>query len=376
MPARRRRSQACTSPRAYSALSEGSHTFSVFATSGGTADSSPATATWAVDTTPPTVPTNLSAVPSRAPSVALSWTASTDEHGVAGYDIFRNTALLASVGAVTTLHRQHRRGRDDVHLRSSCPRRGRQPLGAIDRGRDHDTRAVRQPLDARAVPHRPGRAQRDRQLRDRPVRQRRERAVRRGRRAARARSPPPRRRAAVTISVDGIFEYQWKANLALPAAGTYCYRPYLGPVDLLGGNASPQFQSQVPFGLDRRRSPSPCSATGARSTPTAQNPDQANVMRQIANSGVRFAVTTGDNGYPSGSQGNYGDLQQTGADTSAIFGASFWGGVGAVAAALPGHRQPRARPRRRRPPAPRQLAPGCRGRDVGRSLPEGHVLLS
>jgi hypothetical protein len=35
-------------------------------------------------------------------------------------------------------------------------------------------------------------------------------------------------------------------------------------------------------------------------------------------------LTTGDNGYPSGSQTNYGDLQQKGADTSAIFGPSFW----------------------------------------------------
>ena len=38
----------------------------------------------------------------------------------------------------------------------------------------------------------------------------------------------------ITVSVNAIFEYQWKANLTLPAAGKYCYRVYLGAVDLLG----------------------------------------------------------------------------------------------------------------------------------------------
>ena len=62
---------------------------------------------------------------------------------------------------------------------------------------------------------------------------------------------------------------------------------------------------------------------------------QANVMRQIAKSGARFAITTGDNGYPAGSQGNYGDLHQTGADTSAVFGSSFWPSVGGSLALFP-----------------------------------------
>jgi len=52
-------------------------------------------------------------------------------------------------------------------------------------------------------------------------------------------------------------------------------------------------------------------------------------MSQIASSGARFAVTTGDTGYPDGSQKNYGDLQQTGSSTSAIFGPSFWPVAGA-----------------------------------------------
>ena len=54
------------------------------------------------------------------------------------------------------------------------------------------------------------------------------------------------------------------------------------------------------------------------------NQDQENLLGTLAGSGVRFAVTTGDNGYPSGSQANYGDLQQVGAAMGAIFGARFW----------------------------------------------------
>ena len=130
-----------------------------------------------------------------------------------------------------------------------------------------------------------------------------------------------------TISVNSIFEYQWKANLTLPVTGSYCYRPYLGPVDLLGANLAPQFKSQVALGSLETYSFAVFGDWG-QIGPTGQNVDQANVMSQIAKSGVSFAVTTGDNGYPAGSQGNYGDLQQTGPDTSAIFGPSSWGGVG------------------------------------------------
>ena len=43
-------------------------------------------------------------------------------------------------------------------------------------------------------------------------------------------------------------------------------------------------------------------------------------MSRIASSGARFAVSTGDIGYPSGSQTNYGDLVQTGDNVSGVFG--------------------------------------------------------
>ncbi|MDX6395594.1 MAG: acid phosphatase type 7 [Streptosporangiaceae bacterium] len=129
-------------------------------------------------------------------------------------------------------------------------------------------------------------------------------------------------RNAASITVGSVKEYQWKAALPLPAQGSYCYRPLLAGTDLLAGNPSPQFTTQVaagdttPFSFDVMGDWGQAYSNG--------NPDQANLDAQIAASGARFAMTVGDNGYPSGSQTNYGDLQQTGADTSAIFGPSFW----------------------------------------------------
>jgi len=128
---------------------------------------------------------------------------------------------------------------------------------------------------------------------------------------------------AASITVGTVQEYQWKAALTLPAQGTYCYRPFLAGTDLLGASASPQFVTQAaagdtsPFSFDVMGDWGLVDNSG-------NNPDQANLDAQIAASGARFMVTVGDNGYNSGSQTNYGDLQQTGSGTSAIFGPSFW----------------------------------------------------
>jgi hypothetical protein len=130
----------------------------------------------------------------------------------------------------------------------------------------------------------------------------------------------------IAITVNGVAEYQWKARLAGLSPDTqYCYRLYLGSspqLDLLRGDASPRFRSQLAAG-----SATPFSfvvfgdwgQTGA-----SGNPDQARIMQRIAGSGARFALTTGDNAYPAGTQTSYGDLQQTGTDVSAVFGPSFW----------------------------------------------------
>ncbi len=63
------------------------------------------------DTTPPTAPTNLAAVASSSTTaINLSWTAATDDVGVAGYVVFSGDAELATV----TLRADHR-----VRLRHS-----------------------------------------------------------------------------------------------------------------------------------------------------------------------------------------------------------------------------------------------------------------
>lgn len=131
-----------------------------------------------------------------------------------------------------------------------------------------------------------------------------------------------------SITVGSVAEYQWKASLSGLASDTaYCYRVFLGATDLLGTDASPVFRSQIatgsstPFSFAVFGDWGEVDATGA-------NPDQANVIAQVASSGVRFAVTTGDTGYPGGTETTYGDLQQVGADTSTIFGPSFWARAG------------------------------------------------
>ncbi len=53
------------------------------------------------DTTPPSAPTNLAATPSST-QVALSWTASTDNVGVTGYNVFRCTGTCTPTSQIAT----------------------------------------------------------------------------------------------------------------------------------------------------------------------------------------------------------------------------------------------------------------------------------
>lgn len=48
------------------------------------------------DTTAPSVPTNLTAIPVSSSQINLSWTASTDNIGVTGYRIYRNGTQIAT----------------------------------------------------------------------------------------------------------------------------------------------------------------------------------------------------------------------------------------------------------------------------------------
>lgn len=54
-----------------------------------------------VDTEAPTIPTNLAASSPTSNSISLSWTASTDNTGVAGYEIYVNGVLYSTVSATT-----------------------------------------------------------------------------------------------------------------------------------------------------------------------------------------------------------------------------------------------------------------------------------
>lgn len=93
---------SCVSPATYTGLADGTHQFSVQATT-TTTDPTPATAAWTVDTTAPSPPTGLSATAATSAAVNLTWTAATDVNGISAYDIIRNGAPLTSIaGSATT----------------------------------------------------------------------------------------------------------------------------------------------------------------------------------------------------------------------------------------------------------------------------------
>ena len=56
------------------------------------------------DTTPPTVPMGVAAKANGPTSVTVSWNASTDNTGVAGYDVYRDGTKITTVGGSTTTY--------------------------------------------------------------------------------------------------------------------------------------------------------------------------------------------------------------------------------------------------------------------------------
>src|SRR6266851_4600019 len=312
----------CTSPRGYTGLNSGSHTFSVYATANGSNDPTPAKATWIVDTVPPSVPSGLTASTSPS-SVTLTWNASTDNVAVAGYDVFRGGALIVTLGTVTT----YADSTISAGQRYSYSVRARDSAGNVSPLSSavsatpmaiYDPRLTRAPyLTDLVALHVAINWATDQSATTGSVRY--------GTVGAGGACTPTAEVAAtrITILVGIVSEYQWKVDLTLPATGTYCYRVYLAGIDLLGSNASPAFTTQVQFGSTESYSFVVFGDWGQVDA-SGQNPGQASLMSQIAGSGARFAIAVGDTGYVNGSQINYGDLQQTGADTSAIFGPQFW----------------------------------------------------
>jgi hypothetical protein len=81
----------CASPRLYSSLADGQYRFEVAASDhASNIDQTPATRTWTVDSNPPSVPANITQTDSSRTSASVSWSASTDTIGVAGYEVFLN----------------------------------------------------------------------------------------------------------------------------------------------------------------------------------------------------------------------------------------------------------------------------------------------
>ena len=134
------------------------------------------------------------------------------------------------------------------------------------------------------------------------------------------------------ITINGVTEYQNSVTLSgLSANSAYCYRVFTGgsaPVDLLGTNSSPVFTTlenagdTTPFTFAVMGDWGDTTDSGVNDG--SLNHNQAGVDAQIAASGARFLVSAGDVGYPGGTSTDYGDLYQTGADISAVFGPSFW----------------------------------------------------
>jgi hypothetical protein len=73
---------SCSSPKTYSALADGSHTFQVRATDpAGNTDPSPASYTWTIDTTPPVTSIGPTMPPANTPSSSATFDFSSNEAG-------------------------------------------------------------------------------------------------------------------------------------------------------------------------------------------------------------------------------------------------------------------------------------------------------
>ncbi|HEY7135796.1 MAG TPA: metallophosphoesterase [Acidimicrobiia bacterium] len=140
----------------------------------------------------------------------------------------------------------------------------------------------------------------------------------------------------------GTPEYQWTAPVSLTQPGSYCYTVFVqGPsvpaTDLLAGGPYPVFKTQSPAGTNQISFA--VMGDWGEVDSTGSNPNLQSIMSEIAGSGAQFVVTTGDNAYNSGSQDEYGDLQQktatvtdntttpptvTQTGLSAVFGPNFW----------------------------------------------------
>ncbi len=134
------------------------------------------------------------------------------------------------------------------------------------------------------------------------------------------------------ITVNGVREYQNSVEITgLAPYHAYCYRVATRAsdrIDLLGSNASPQFttmrrgRSAGRFTFDVMGDWGDTTNSGVNNG--SLNRNQAHIDALVARSHAQFLVSAGDTGYPGGTQTDYGDLDQTGVNISAVFGPSYW----------------------------------------------------
>ena len=98
-------------------------------------------------------------------------------------------------------------------------------------------------------------------------------------------------------------------------SGPAGHRPFAGVRDAAGSGSTSTFRFAV-------------LGDWGFTNSSGTNPDQANLDAQIASSGALFALGTGDTAYPGGSQTNYGDLTQVGANISDVFAPNFYKNIG------------------------------------------------
>jgi hypothetical protein len=140
----------------------------------------------------------------------------------------------------------------------------------------------------------------------------------------------------VTGNLGTTSEKQWSVPLSGLAAGAeYCYAVFSsdssGATDLLPSSRPDQmFTTLEPAGSTKSLTFDVTDdlgetyyATGV-GFPNNLNSDQAALDQEIGSSGARFLILAGDTAYNSGTQSNYGDLEQTGTEVSDMFGPSYW----------------------------------------------------
>jgi hypothetical protein len=125
------------------------------------------------------------------------------------------------------------------------------------------------------------------------------------------------------LTVVTTSETSWTARLGnLSPATAYCYTITDGTTPALDAPVS--FRTLPPPGSGASGFSFDVIGDTGYNGAAGSNPDQDRLYAEMASSGASFVLTTGDMAYPDGSQTNYGDLVNSGPDTSAVFGPNGW----------------------------------------------------